>query len=394
MAESHSSIVRPANGQSVVEFALFLPVVLLLLMVAIDFGRAYLGWININLAAREAANYAALNPRGWLGDGADTIQDRYAQLVIDETTQINCIPDDPVLPPDFPAGATLGGSAIVGIDCRFEPLTPLVQAIAGNSVTISASAAFPIRTGGIASLPTSGDGGGIAPIPVANFAGDQLSGVAPLTVSFTDLSSNAPGEWAWTFGDGGTSVLQDPVHEYADAGVYTVSLTARNVNGEDIETKTGYITATEPTAGLVAAFTFAPAGGVAPLDVTFTDESLGAMSWEWDFGDGSEPSTEPEPTHRYEDAGTYVVRLTVEDAEGVTAFVDKTITISDAVCIVPNFSGVKVSAATDVWTDAGFEADAISFDGFASDNDKIYEQSLQGGLQTTCDATIEVGPEK
>ena len=57
-----------------------------------------------------------------------------------------------------------------------------------------------------------------------NYSGD----IHELTVSFTDLSSNGPTSWDWTFGDGGASMAQHPTHEYADVGTYGVSLTATN----------------------------------------------------------------------------------------------------------------------------------------------------------------------
>ena len=79
--------------------------------------------------------------------------------------------------------------------------------------------------------------------PVANFSGNPTSGTAPLSVAFTDLSTNNPTSWSWTFGDSGTSTAQSPSHTYA-VGQYTVSLTATNAYGSDSETKTSYITAT------------------------------------------------------------------------------------------------------------------------------------------------------
>jgi PKD repeat protein len=90
-----------------------------------------------------------------------------------------------------------------------------------------------------------------SPAPVADFSADTTSGTAPLTVNFTDLSTNAPTSWAWDFGDGGTSDQQHPVHEYTAAGTYTVNLTATNAAGSDTEVRTGYITVTEPTAAQV-----------------------------------------------------------------------------------------------------------------------------------------------
>ena len=61
-------------------------------------------------------------------------------------------------------------------------------------------------------------------------------------VQFTDLSSDLPTAWAWTFGDGGTSADQSPLYTYTTAGIYTVSLTVTNANGSDLQTQNNYIT--------------------------------------------------------------------------------------------------------------------------------------------------------
>jgi PKD repeat protein len=80
--------------------------------------------------------------------------------------------------------------------------------------------------------------------PVAAFAGTPTSGSAPLTVYFTDQSTNTPTSWSWTFGDGGTSTVKNPSHVYTNAGTYTVALTATNSCGSDVETKASFITVT------------------------------------------------------------------------------------------------------------------------------------------------------
>ena len=90
--------------------------------------------------------------------------------------------------------------------------------------------------------------------PVANFTASPTAGAAPLMVSFSDLSSAAPTAWAWDFGDGGTSALQNPTHEYTAPGYYTVSLTAFNDLGQDTETRVDYIAA-RPTGSGEAIFT-------------------------------------------------------------------------------------------------------------------------------------------
>ena len=67
---------------------------------------------------------------------------------------------------------------------------------------------------------------------------------APLTVRFTDTSTNSPNRWSWNFGDGdGTNATdQNPVHTYMKNGTYTVSLAATNATGLNTVTKTNYIT--------------------------------------------------------------------------------------------------------------------------------------------------------
>lgn len=85
-------------------------------------------------------------------------------------------------------------------------------------------------------------------VPVAEFSGDVLSGDAPLTVDFTDASTNTPTSWAWDFDNSGSTdaTSQNPSHTYATPGVYSVKLTATNADGSDVETKVNYITVTAP----------------------------------------------------------------------------------------------------------------------------------------------------
>ncbi len=79
--------------------------------------------------------------------------------------------------------------------------------------------------------------------PVANFSGNPTSGLAPLSVTFTDSSTNTPTAWSWNFGDSNTSTVQNPSHTYSAAGNYTVALTATNAYGNNTNTKTNYISA-------------------------------------------------------------------------------------------------------------------------------------------------------
>ena len=75
------------------------------------------------------------------------------------------------------------------------------------------------------------------------FYAETVSGNAPLTVQFYDLSTNAT-SWNWQFGDGGTSTEQDPVHIYTRGGTFTVTLVASNSGSSDTLVSTDLITVT------------------------------------------------------------------------------------------------------------------------------------------------------
>jgi PKD repeat protein len=122
-----------------------------------------------------------------------------------------------------------------------------------------------------------GSGGTINP-PVANFSASPTSGVAPVTVEFTDLSSGSPTSWSWTFGDGGNSALQNPSHTYSAAGSYTVALTATNADGSDTVTKTNCITVTSPSGGDVTVTGVSPDTVNAGTSITVTIGGSGFVS--------------------------------------------------------------------------------------------------------------------
>lgn len=153
----------PARGQGLVEFALVLPVLILVLLFAIDIGRAYYSWVILQNASRIGANYAALYPEGWQGSGSAAIQAEYAGLVSGDWGTIACpTPATPVFtdgPDTSASGLTpdtaydVGDTVRVALTCPFRPITPGISAIVGNTVQLGASSEFRIRSGGIAGLP-------------------------------------------------------------------------------------------------------------------------------------------------------------------------------------------------------------------------------------------------
>jgi PKD repeat protein len=211
-----------------------------------------------------------------------------------------------------------------------------------NQLTAGSTYNYKLAARNAAGLSDFISPGGGAP-PVANFSGNPTSGTAPLTVYFTDSSTNTPTSWSWTFGDGGTSTAQNPSHQYTSANTYTVALTATNSYGSDGETKTNYITVTalQPP---VANFSGNPTSGMAPLTVNFTDSSTNSpTSWSWTFGDGG-TSTAQNPSHQYTSANTYTVALTATNAAGYnTNTKTNYITVTALQPPVANFSGNPTS---------------------------------------------------
>jgi PKD repeat protein len=147
--------------------------------------------------------------------------------------------------------------------------------------------------------------------PVAEFEADETFACGELTVQFTDQSTNNPTEWAWDFGDGSDSNLENPTHTYATPGTYTVSLTVSNSDGtSDPEIKTDYITIGEiPQIELTMTEESAEGANDGTITVNITGGELPYM-YAWD-NDGD--------THVITGltAGTYCV--TVTDANGCSA---------------------------------------------------------------------------
>jgi PKD repeat protein len=87
-------------------------------------------------------------------------------------------------------------------------------------------------------------------LPLPAFTADTTSGAVPLTIQFSSAPSDvvSPTAFLWTFGDGSTSVLENPSHGYNAVGVFDVSIRITNSSGFNTTTRTGYIS-THSTAG-------------------------------------------------------------------------------------------------------------------------------------------------
>ena len=175
--------------------------------------------------------------------------------------------------------------------------------------------------------------------PVADFTANETAGTAPLTVKFTDTSTNSPNEWSWEFGDGSTSIEQNPENTFSTEGVYTVNLTATNGNGSS-DVKSMVITVNRVPTPPVANF-------IASLTVKFTDTSTNSPTgWKWNFGDGS-TSIEQNPVHVYNGEGTYNVTLVTTNAGGSSDVRSMDITVNSVLTPpVANFAADKTEGTT------------------------------------------------
>lgn len=393
------------RGQSVVELALILPVMLLVLFAALDFGRIYLGWVNLQSMSRSAANYAANHAEAWFSPDNAVKQEaraRYNELVAYDAERINCQlpvsgPGDPDIPDPIFEGIALGSDVTVSITCLFDPITPIIGDIVGNQVQVASHAVFPVKSG---TSGTSGPGAPAAP-PVARFLASPSSGYGPLTVDFVDTSTSSPTSWVWTFGDGSSSLNQFPAaHAYDLVGgvatTYVARLRVCNSGGCSDSPPITIDVNPPPTAGPVPAFTATPRSGIKPLTVSFTDTSTGPspVSWAWELdGDGRVDSTTENPSFVYTADGSYDVTLTVSDGAAANTLTARDfIVVTSRPCVVPSFAGIGKNQAQRLWANEGFTTTISFLDGRGNYTIQYQSQPTFSEPPGGCDADLTVGP--
>lgn len=139
--------------------------------------------------------------------------------------------------------------------------------------------------------------------PVANFSASATNIYEGDSVTFTDLSTNNPNSWSWTFAGGtpGTSTAQNPTITYSTAGTYQVALTATNTYGSDTETKPAYITVSQ-----------------APQFPTYCSSAGSDFSTEWIAGVAIEGFSNTSGAAGYSDYTNLTVNLTAGSTASVT----------------------------------------------------------------------------
>lgn len=165
----------------------------------------------------------------------------------------------------------------------------------------------------------------VNPVPAASFTVSNTCEGSP--VQFQDLSTLNGGNinfWYWTFGDGTTSVLQNPSHQFAAAGMYNVSLQIGTSNGCFADVSATVNVFPVPVAA------FSVADVCLNTIASFIDQSQisggSTFDFQWNFGDNS-ISTDQQPVHLYQSAGDYTVTLTVTTPYGCTSTVNEDISV-------------------------------------------------------------------
>jgi len=194
-------------------------------------------------------------------------------------------------------------------------------------------------------------------------------------VTFTDASNNGE-SWAWDFGDGNTSTLQNPTHTYATEGWYTITQIVSNSCGPNDTIVDSILVCTNP----VSNFTTSNVGGVS---TNFTDASTNATSWAWDFGDGN-TSTLQNPTNNYALNGTYTVCLITSNLCPADTFCTNITVCPEA--ITANYSAINtVFTANFTNTSAGATSYSWNFgDGNTSTSTSPSHVYATAGTYNVC----------
>ncbi|MFT7114315.1 MAG: PKD repeat protein, partial [Candidatus Azotimanducaceae bacterium] len=215
-------------------------------------------------------------------------------------------------------------------------------------------------------------------LPVADFIADTVTIPEGTTVNFTDLSTNSPDAWSWSF-EGAvtpTSTVQNPTSiKYNSFGCYEVSLVAskQGLAGTG-ETKTCYINVIKaPVADFEADRIMMSVGET----VDFTDLSDGSVdAWSWLFPgsvQGNASVQNPEGI-QYNNPGVYTVDLTVSILGLYPDTESKNLYLTVIELPVSDFTVDTIT----IW-----EGEIVNFTDLSTNNPDAWNWTLTGSVQGT-----------
>lgn len=170
--------------------------------------------------------------------------------------------------------------------------------------------------------------------PISNFSATPFMVCFGENVQFTSLTPPPVTGWEWQFGDGASSISQNPSHEYdrdtsTIADPFDITLTSYYNGCPDDTTIADLILVNSP----IPNFSYST-DSLNPYTISFTNESGGADSYIWNFGDTSSISNDLNPVHIYSSLGTYTVTLIASNAAtGCTNDTSITVTIPNPTAI-------------------------------------------------------------
>jgi gliding motility-associated-like protein len=217
------------------------------------------------------------------------------------------------------------------------------------------------------------------------FDAQKVGPCTSLSYQFINTSTPPAGKpfsdssFQWNFGDGSSVITTDTstiTHGYSSTGSYNVTLELSDTNYCNSPEDT---TQTIRLAANVQAIIGTPNSGCAPYLAQFTNNSLGGLSFQWDFGDGSPQSTAVNPTHLYANPGTYIVMLTANDSTtcNKTSIAYDTIVVHANPTAGFNFSPVPPQENTaEIFTNTSVGATSYLWNfGDGSPDDKVVNPS-------------------
>ena len=145
--------------------------------------------------------------------------------------------------------------------------------------------------------------------PKADFSANPTSSCSlPANINFTNNSRGNKLNYNWNFGDGASSVSENPSHDFKENGTYSPELIITDENNcKDSLRIKDYINIKNIKADFIA-----NKKNLCQDDtVIFDDLTLGATNWSWNFGDGSPESKTKNTFHKFTQPGTYTVTLLV-----------------------------------------------------------------------------------
>jgi PKD repeat protein len=200
-------------------------------------------------------------------------------------------------------------------------------------------------------ITCNGGGGNCNPDPTASVS---FTHTLCNPISFTNTSVNAS-NYNWTFGDGNSSSLTSPTHNYSSAGFYLVTLTADVTNTTPPPATCQISDTAHIEIPLAAKFDVATACFGSPF--CFTDISTftagnNITSWNWNFGDAN-TSILQNPCHTYAAAGTYTVTLTISNGTCTHSY-SQSITVAPQPTAAFTFSSPNCVNSPVMFTDGSF----------------------------------------